>query len=192
MTIITIIPLQGIDIAGVGRIDLGQSIFELKKYLGLPGEHSDNRRLVYPDYECTISFDQSKTVEFIEFISGPFPQRIQLSLYGIDPFQVGADNLVALLSERNAGPVDDSGAGYCYSFLNISVGIWRQGTEEDLQEWVEEKKENGEYEIDRTWIEEEVAKSKNFWTIGIGKPGYYTRSRDGENDLPGITIQWPM
>ena len=184
MTTITINPLQGIDIAGLGRIDLGQSRVEIEKRLGLPGKYSDSTRSVYPDYECTISFDQSNTVEYIEFISGPFPQRIQLSLYDINPFQVGADNLVALLSERNAGPEDDSEAEYSYAFLNISVGIWRQGTESDLQEWVTEKKENGEYEIDRTWIEEEVAKSKNFWTIGIGKPGYYTSNRDGENDFP--------
>src|SRR5947209_1250992 len=148
MTIITIIPLLGIDIAGLGRIELGQSRVEIEKRLGLPGEYSNNARSVYPDYECTISFDQSNTVEFIEFNTGPFPQRIQLSLYDINPFQVGADNLVALLSERNAGPEDESEAKYSYTFLNISVGIWRQGTEEDLQEWVAEKKENGEYDID--------------------------------------------
>jgi len=47
-----------------------------------------------------------------------------------------------------------------------------------VQEWVEEKKANGEYEIDRQWIEEELAKSKNYWTIGIGVPGYYTEPEE--------------
>ena len=79
-----------------------------------------------------------------------------------------------MLSEKNAGPIDDSEAERSYAFGNISVGIWRETTEEDLKEWVAEKKQEGGNEIDRTWIEEEVAKAKNFWTIGIGTAGYYT------------------
>jgi hypothetical protein len=175
MTTITINPLQGLDIAGVGRVDLGQSRSDLETILGEPvSGRSDDKRSFFEEYECIIYFDDADKVEFVEFITGPFPERVQLSPFGVDPFQIGADHLVALLSEKNDGLIDGKDGGYSYSFLNISVGIWRDAKEEDLKEWVEEKKISGEYEIDRKMIEEELAKSRNFWTVGIGVSGYYT------------------
>lgn len=179
MITITIYPLKGIDIDGVGTIHLGQSRSEVEATLGEPkSDYSDEKRSAYLNYECKIDYDDADAVTFIEFFAGPFPERIRLQLYGIDPFQIGADNLVALLKEKNDGPVDGGDGGFSYSFLNISVGIWRDAREEDVQEWVEEKKADGEYEIDRQWIEEELAKSKNYWTIGIGVPGYYTEPEE--------------
>ncbi|WP_217604116.1 hypothetical protein [Chitinophaga sp. GbtcB8] len=176
MTTITILPLQGIDIPGVGAINLGQSRSAIEKILGKPGNHSDDSRSFYDDYECRIDFDKSGMVEFIEFIYGPVPEKTQLSLYGIDPFRVGADNLLALLSEKNQGPVDDSEAEYCYGFVNISVGVWREFTEKEVQESIAEMKESGEYEDNRELLDEDLEKARNFWTIGIGTPGYYTIS----------------
>jgi hypothetical protein len=110
MTTIRIYPLQGIDISGVGPVNLGQARSETEKLLGRPGDHSDNSRSFYPEYECRIDFDQSNTVEFIEFIYGPFPEQIQLSLYGIDPFQTRAYPDVSMMLTANAhsiaAPVD--------------------------------------------------------------------------------------
>ena len=51
-----------------------------------------------------------------------------------DPFKIGTDNLVALLSAKNGGEIDDSEAEYCYGFVNISVGIWRDMTEKGAEE----------------------------------------------------------
>lgn len=176
MTTIIIYPLQGIDIAGVGPINFGQPKSAIKKVLGRPGSNSDETRWFYNAYECRIDFDESGTIEFIEFIYGPFPERIQLSLYGIDPFRVGAGNLVELLSAKNGGEIDDREAEYCYEFVDISVGIWRDMTEKDAEEIIAEKKESDDYEYDRVWLEEELEKSRNYWTVGIGKAGYYTRT----------------
>ena len=36
-----------------------------------------------------------------------------------------------------------------------------------------EMKENDEYEENKNWILEDLEKSKNFWTIGIGIKNYY-------------------
>ena len=175
MITITIYPLKGIEIEGVGTIDLGKSRLEVEATLGKPNsDYSDEKRSTYLHYECRIDYDDANAVSFIEFFSGPFPERIELRIYGIDPFNIGADNLVALMREKNDGLVDGGDGGFSYTFLNISVGIWRDAREEDVQEWVEEKKANGEYDIDREWVEEELASSRNFWTIGIGVPGYYT------------------
>ena len=173
MTAITIIPLQGIEIAGVGSISFGQLKTSVEKILGKPGSRSEDKRWFYDAYECRIDFDDSDLVEFIEFIYGPFPERIQLSLFDIDPFRIGAGNLLKLLAEKNAGEIDDKEAEYCYGFINISVGIWREMTEKDAEEIIAEKKESGDFEYDRAWLEEELEKSRNFWTIGVGKTGYY-------------------
>lgn len=179
---ITLYPLQGIDIAGVGTINFGQSRSDVEKILGLPGDHSDRNRSFYQYYECRIDYDESDMVNFIEFIYGPFPERTQLSLYGIDPFRIGADNLVELLSAKNGGEIDDSEADICYAFINISVGIWRDNTEKDAEEMIAESKENGDYKYDRESLEEELEKSRNFWTIGIGKAGCYSSSGHAQSD----------
>ena len=180
MTIITIYPLQGIDIPGVGAINLGQPRSAIEKVLGHPGNHSDAKRSFYAAYEFRIDFDEFDMVEFIEFIFGPFPERTQLSLYGVDPFHIGAENLVALLSEKNEGPIDDHEAEYCYGFVNISVGIWRGLTVKAVEEGITEMKISGEYEDNRESVDEDLEKSRNFWTIGIGKPGYYTENLNAE------------
>ena len=172
-TTIIVYPLQGIDISGVGQINLGQPKSAIENILGKPDSHSDANLWFYDAYECRIDFDESDEVAFIEFIYGPFPERIQLTLYGIDPFRIGADNLVEILSAKNAGEIDDREAGYSYGFVNISVGISRDIMEKDAEELIAEKKESGDYEYDRTWLEEELDKSRNFSTIGIGKVGYY-------------------
>jgi hypothetical protein len=104
MITITIYPLQGIEIAGVGPLNLGQSRASVEGLLGGPdGQGSDEERAVYAEYECRMAYDADDQIEFIEFFSGPFPQRIRLSLNGIDPFTAGAENLVQLLIEKNDG-----------------------------------------------------------------------------------------
>ncbi len=98
--------------------------------LGEPNsDFSDEKRSAYLIYECKIDYDDADAVTFIEFFTGPFPERIKLQLYGIDPFQIGADKLVALLKEKNDGLVDGGDGGFSYSFLNSSVGIWRDARE---------------------------------------------------------------
>ena len=100
-------------------------------------------------------------------------QGIGLSIYNIDPFQIGADKLVEILTEKNNGQIDDSEADYCFGFLNISVGVWRDATTKDIEESIAEMKANNEYEENKDWIDEDLTKAKNFWTIGIGIKNYY-------------------
>jgi hypothetical protein len=82
---------------------------------------------------------------------------------------------VELLTEKNQGEIDDSEANRSYAFANISVGVWRDMTVEDAEEMITESKESGDYKYDRADLEEELEKSRNFWTVGIGKADYYRR-----------------
>ena len=176
MTLITLYPLQGIDITGVGSINFGQHRSEVEKLLGQPDKSSEHRRSFYRHYECRIDYDEFNSVGFIEFIYGPWPERIELSLYGIDPFKIGADNLVELLTEKNDGETEGCEAKIACTFFNISVGLWRDLTEEGAEEMIAESKANGDYEYDRADLEEELEKSRNFWTVGIGKADCYRRN----------------
>ncbi|RZJ54061.1 MAG: hypothetical protein EOO44_06395 [Flavobacterium sp.] len=173
MTKIEILPLDGVEIENVGKISLGQSKSEVEQLLGQPSTNSNQNRLFYTDYEFRIDLDKNGKIEFIEFIYGPFPERTELSIYGINPFQIGADQLLEVLTEKNNGRIDNSEADYCFGFLNIAVGVWRDATPKDIEESIAEMKVNNEYEENKDWIEEDLTKAKNFWTIGIGIKNYY-------------------
>ncbi|MEG0928001.1 hypothetical protein [Chryseobacterium sp.] len=170
---IEIIPLDGIHIENIGKLPLGESTFNIEKLLGPPSDSSSEEQLFYDDYEFRIDLDENENAEFIEFIYGPFPESTELSIYGIDPFQIGANQLIEILSEKNNGDVDDCEAEYCYAFLNNSVGVWRQITEKDVEEDIADMKANNEYDENKNWLEEDLIKAKNFWSIGIGGKDYY-------------------
>lgn len=170
---IELIPLVGIDIEDIGEVALGTGQMEVQTILGPPSDALDGQ-YYYDDLELRLDFNDRGQLEFIESINGPFPEKTEISIYGLNPFKVEADELLNILSEKNSGPVDDSEAGYCYTFLNSSVGVWRQMTEEDIQEDIEAIKAEGEYEDNVDMLLEDLEKSKFFWTIGIGVKGYYS------------------
>ena len=173
MTKIEILPLDGIVIENIGKLSLGQSKSDIEKLFGKPSESSNLKQLFFDEFEVRIDLDKKGNAEFIEFIYGPFPEKTELSIYGVNPFQIGATKLVEILTEKNNGKIDDSEAEYCYTFQNISVGVWRQLTEQNVEESIAEMKADNEYEENKDWLNEDLNKAKNFWTIGIGLENYY-------------------
>ena len=173
MTKIEILPLDGIVIENIGKLSLGQSKSDIEKLFGKPSESSNLKQLFFDEFEVRIDLDKKGNAEFIEFIYGPFPEKTELSIYGVNPFQIGATKLVEILAEKNNGKIDDSEAEYCYTFQNISVGVWRQLTEQNVEESIAEMKADNEYEENKDWLNEDLNKAKNFWTIGIGLENYY-------------------
>ncbi len=169
---IEFIPLVGIDIKNIGALPLGAGQTEVQALLGEPSDALDGQ-YYYDELELRLDFNDRGQLEFIESINGPYPEKTEINIYGVNPFQLEAEELLHILSEKNSGPVDDSEAGYCYTFLNSSVGVWRQMTEEDIQEDMEAIKAEGEYEDNVDMLLEDLEKSKFFWTIGIGVKGYY-------------------
>lgn len=170
---ITLLPLTGIDIENTGIVNLGSGKSQIKALLGEPGSGSNEIQFYYEELELRIDFDKTGVVEFIEFIYGPFPQKTRLSLYGIDPFAIGSSNLVALLTDKANGEVDDKEADFCYTFPGLSIGIWRQFSEASVLATINEIKEEGTYEENKEWLEEDLIKSQNFWTVGVGIKDYY-------------------
>ena len=129
--------------------------------------------MFYDDLELRIDLDNSDKIEFIEFIYGPFPKKIEIEIYGINPFKTKSTDLIEILTEKNNGEIDLSEEPYCFAFLESSIGIFRDSCESDIDEMITELKENREYFENEKWVLEDKEKAKYFWTVGLGKKDYY-------------------
>ena len=165
---IEIYPLEKVVINGVS-IYLGMEQSAVENAIG-QGELVGNR-FYYYDSEMAIDYDKNKKVEFIEFLGG-IDGILQPVIYGVSSFQTKAEDIFNILFEINHGDIDDNENGYSYSFLNISVGVYRSSIPEDVQEMIEEAAADG-VPIDEEELEYEMKKA-NYWeTIGIGIENYY-------------------
>lgn len=165
-------PLKGIEFESKELLELGTSKIKLIKSLGKPSRCSDNQ-MFYDELELRIDFDNSENIEFIEFIYGPFPEKTEIELYGIDPFKTNSSDLIMLLTKNNNGEIDSSEEPYCFAFLESSIGVYRDSCESDIDEMITKLKENGEYSENEEWVLADKEKAKYFWTVGIGKKDYY-------------------
>ncbi len=166
-------PLKGIEISSVGNINLGQTKAEVEATLNLPKPIGNNRSVYCDEYELRVDFNSRELVSFIEFIYGPFPEKTELNLFGIDPFKLEANRLVNFLKEKNNDEVESKNGEYHYFFKNIGISVWRDATEQEVLKMIEKAKSEGkEY---KEWMKEDLEKSKYFWTIAACLPDYYTK-----------------
>lgn len=168
---IKLIPLIGIDIENIGIIQFGVDIHDIKSKLGEPDSQNDTE-LYYDKFKFRIDLNEKKAFEFIE-IQGPTPENIEINIFNINPFTINANEFLEILTIENNGTIDDSEAPYCYCFMNISIGLWREFTENDILNTIEEMKVLGDYEKSKEWLNQDLEKSKHFWSIGIGQKDYY-------------------
>lgn len=171
MKIITLTPLQGVEIEGLGALRFGQSLQDVIALLGKP-DRGETTRLCYENLGLQVGLDRAGGVEFMEFFR-PENDNYQLSLYGIDPLTLPAAQLTALLAEKDPAGIDDEEAPFSYAYRNLSIGVWREFAEEHVLADIAQMRENGE-DADADWVQEDLEKSRYFWTVGIGKPDYYT------------------
>lgn len=173
MQTITLLPLEGIEIEGIGLLKLGTSKEAVHKFLGLPSEHDDHSWF-YKKHEFRLDFDEEGNIEFIEFVFGPNPERTVLSVYEQNPFELDAADLVALLTKCNRGSaIDDSDAPYCYTFSHLAMGIWRQFTDADVQQSMDETPAEDRDSDEDEWLARDLEMGKHLRTIGLGVAGYY-------------------
>ena len=163
---IEIIPLSGIKMDSIDIV-LGNDMESIINIIGKP-DYQEGSQLYYDRYEFRLDFDITKKLEFIE-LQGPYTKKVLPLIYGVNPFKLDAEELVNILKEKNGSNIDDTEAPYCYSFLNISIGVWRQNTPEDISQ----SEIKGTTDEERNIWEKEQNKAKHFWTIGVGNIGYY-------------------
>ena len=165
-------PLKGIELENGKVVEFGESKVELFNIIGWPSS-IDDYRLFYDELELRVDLDDAENIEFIEFTYGPYPEKIEIELYVINPFKEESLNLIELLDSNNNGEIDITEEPYCYLFKESSIGVFRDACEEDVDEMITEMKEMGAYLEHEDWILQDKEKAKYFWMIGLGKKNYY-------------------
>lgn len=165
---VKLIPLNGIEIEKIGTIKFGDSKESVEVKLGNPSDDEDGS-LYYDNLEMRLDFNEKNELEFVE-IFGPYCEFIVPEIYKINPFKQTASELVRVLTVNNNGKIDDTEEPHSYSFLGSSVGVWREVTEAEMKNEIKAARDNGEYE---QWMENDLEKSKYFWTLGLGAKDYY-------------------
>lgn len=122
------------------EIYLNSSKEEVLEILGKPEDVKD--RYYYYDFELALDFDDDDRLEFIEFLGG-HDSKLRPYIYGVSVFDTECDELIEILTENNDDEIEDN-EDDSYGFLNISVGVWKEDSEDDY-----------------------------FTTIGIGVEDYY-------------------
>lgn len=166
---IEIYPLEKVKI-DTAEIYLGMEQSAVETAIG-KGQLLGNRYYYY-NCEMAIDYDTDMKVKFIEFLGG-IDGFLRPVIYGVSAFEVFSDSLTSLLTQKNDGEIDDSERGYCYSFLNISVGIYRETTPSAVDEMKKEMEADGIPIENNKDIEIEIRKAKHWSTIGIGVVDYY-------------------
>lgn len=177
---IEIYPLEKVVIDGTA-ICFGMNQSDVETAIG-KGQITGKRHY-YFDNEMAIDYNENGTVAFIEFLGG-IDGNIQPVIYGKRVFETKADDLYDVLSEKNNGEIVDDENGYAYSFLNISVGIYRSSIPENVQKMIMEAEKDG-VPMKIEDIQYEMRKAEYWNTIGSGTEGYYsdsviTKVKDGD------------
>lgn len=111
---IEIIPLKGIKMDSIDVI-LGDDLESITNIIGKP-DYQEESQLYYDRYEFRLDFDLNKKLEFIE-LQGPYTNRVIHLIYGVNPFELEAAELVTLLKEKNGSNIDDAEAPYVTAFV---------------------------------------------------------------------------
>lgn len=163
-------PLTGMEWNGQS-IRFGDCREDVEKILGAP-ETVRGSKCYYFQSELRCDFDAAGKLEFVECLGG-IDGSFQPEIYGVPAFQTDAEELLELLKQHNDGPIDDSEAEYSYSFLNISVGVYREITPADVDGMLLEMSNMDLTNIGDIDIEEENKRAHHWETIGIGVKDYY-------------------
>ncbi|MDM1061802.1 hypothetical protein HXZ62_04370 [Empedobacter falsenii] len=170
---IEIYPLIGIKIENIELIKFGVSKSKIIKILGTPNIRFNEVDFNYTQYNLNIFFDENDEVNFFGFYYGHLLRNTIISVYRINPFQIGSEELVKILKEKNNGYFENFDEEYTYLFYNISLGIWKQYTVADIENQIKFAKYEGIYEIEKKYLIQDLEMAKNYWEIGIGKKDFY-------------------
>lgn len=166
---VDLFPLKGVYIDDI-YIELGSSVESLNKIrcLGNP-DIMDN---VYYFLNSSISFhlDNSSKIEFIEL---SYNDNVETYINNINIFKTTAEDIIKILKEMNNNKIDECEDEYGYYFWDISIGINRDITPEDIKLMIKEAKSEGTYSDMKEDLLKDQYRSNYFSVIGIGNENYY-------------------
>lgn len=165
-----LIPLEGMEWDG-RLIKLGDTKEMVEQVLGAPNEVIRSS-CYYHAYDIRFDLAENGTVSFIECIGG-LEGNLAPEIFGVPAFATDADELLAMLSERNGPDIDDTEAEYSYALRTLSVGLYREITPADVDAMLMEMSNMKLEALGGVDVEEEMKKAHHWETIGIGVKDYY-------------------
>lgn len=164
----TMLPLQGIR-WDEQEVLLGSTMEAVEAKLGQPD--IVDQSLYYFDSELRFDFSEKGRLEFIEFLGG-YHGNIQPIIYGIQAFQVNADELYRILADHNTGNIMDNEHGYSFAFPNIGIGIYRESIPGNVSDLISELEKLGINVAGNSDVKEEQLKSSHWATISLASSNY--------------------
>lgn len=166
---VVLYPLDRIEIDGKA-LRLGDSRLAAEAVLGA-GDLMGNR-WYYCQNQLAVEYDSQEKVKFIEFLGG-IDGSLRPLLDGVSIFDGEAEEIAALLAEKNGGPPRDLENGHCLCYTAVSVGLFRERTPEDVREMEEEMRAEGIDPESSPDVADEWRMARHWSTIGMGAGGYY-------------------
>ena len=129
-------------------------------------------QLYYFGSELRLDLSMEDKLEFIEILGGP-DGELKPEICGFPVFSSAADDVLRALSETETAGIIDNENGYGYSFIGLSVGLYRPALPEDIEAMISDAEETGEPLSDEE-IDYEMKRANHWATVGIGGEGYYS------------------
>ncbi len=171
---ITLTPHVGVEIEGVGKAHFCDSKEKVVKTWGEYNTEVRKNRVEYIQFGFFADFKDDDTFEAVEFWNYMDEYVSEVYIYGKEVLQNPATEILAIIKEKNGNV--DAIEGW---FYHVDV-IYSGGNPGDFLKIIEESKQNGTYEEDQDYLEEDYRKSHYFSTFGIGYKGY---CQDGYDEL---------
>jgi hypothetical protein len=182
MNKIILLPQQGVNIEGIGRVNFGDT---RKKLIEVFGRYkSINRenylRVEYANYGFFADFKKTDdTFEAVEFWNSGQENVSEVFIYDREVLQGDAEEIKRMLQQKNYSEAPIGGW-----FVNIDV-IYSGGSIKSVLEIIEQYKTDGTYEKSKEYLQQDLENAKYFTSFGIGYKGY---CKDGLEYLKSLGI----
>jgi hypothetical protein len=182
MNKIILLPQQGVNIEGIGRVNFGDT---RKRLIEVLGEYKSinkegDLRVEYTNYGFFADFKKADdTFEAVEFWNSGKENVSEVFIYDTEVLQGDAQEIKRMLQQKNNGEAPTDGW-----FVHIDV-IYSGGSIKSILEIIEQYKKDGTYKESKEYLQQDLENAKHFTTFGIGYKGY---CKDGLEYLKSLEI----
>jgi hypothetical protein len=164
---IILVPHKGVNIEGIGQVNFGDTIDQVIKTWGAFEDIRDGRRVRFLNYGFFADFKTTDgSFEAVEFWDDGHENVSEVFIYDKEVLKANAREILMMLQEKNNNEVASGGW-----FYNIDV-IFCGGNPDAVLKIIEQYKQDGTYEENKKYLEEDLEKAKYFTSFGIGYKGY--------------------
>ena len=168
---VEIVPLFGIWI-GEKTVTLGEPKGCVERDLGLPS-FSNAHRCSFFEGALRVGISEFGRVESIAFPFGAHSELLP-TVYGRRVFEDKADEVAAILKEKNGGGFKTDGDGYFYCFYALGVRLSRDTVPKNVEKMIR-MTEGTTGAMRSEDIAFEMSRAEHWELIEIAEKGYYEK-----------------